>query len=471
MPYTNIPRHCGGKFASMQNLREREFSRLDAAGQAYLDYTGSGLYPESLIREYSQWLTSSVYGNPHSLSPASIASTHHVEAARTAVLQFFNASPDEYSVIFTLNASGALKLVGESYPFGPESRFTLPIDNHNSVNGVREFAKARGAKVTYIPLDAQMRVANLSLPEVNGSKHNLFAFPAQSNFSGVKYPLGWISSAHDVGYDVLLDAAAYVPTNALDLKKVSPDFVAISFYKMFGFPTGVGALIAKHEALHKLHRPWFGGGTVRFVSAQNGVHLLKTSAEAFEDGTVNFLSIPAVTMGLNFLSKVGMNHINGHVTGLNRLLLQDLLIPLHSNGGPLVKIYGPETTEGRGATVSLNLLTPGGKELDYRLVEEQAIKEKISIRTGCFCNPGAAEAAYHYPAVQAYKCFEQLSPGDFSIQQFSSCMSGKPVGAVRVSLGIASNEADVQRFIKLLNQFRDYDEKLKPRIMPSMIGV
>jgi len=40
---------------------------------------------------------------------------------------------------------------------------------------------------------------------------------------------------------VLLDAAAFVPTNRLDLRVVTPDFVAISFYKMFGYRPGSAA--------------------------------------------------------------------------------------------------------------------------------------------------------------------------------------------------------------------------------------
>ena len=61
---------------------------------------------------------------------------------------------------------------------------------------------------------------------------------------------------------MLLDAAAFVPTNRLDLSTLQPDFVPISFYKMFGYPTGVGALIARKRVLGKLHCPWFAGGTI-----------------------------------------------------------------------------------------------------------------------------------------------------------------------------------------------------------------
>jgi len=63
-----------------------------------------------------------------------MAATELVEHAREYVLKFFNADPEEYLCIFTPNASGALKLVGESYPF-PSGHYLLTFDNHNSVNG------------------------------------------------------------------------------------------------------------------------------------------------------------------------------------------------------------------------------------------------------------------------------------------------------------------------------------------------
>ena len=77
--------------------------------------------------------------------------TARVEATRAQILEFFRASPEEYEVIFTPNATGALRLVGESYPFGPGGRYLLTFDNHNSVNGIRQFARASGASVTTCP--------------------------------------------------------------------------------------------------------------------------------------------------------------------------------------------------------------------------------------------------------------------------------------------------------------------------------
>lgn len=443
---------------SFDDLRATEFSRLDAGGHVYLDYTGGGLYAESLVRAHADVLLHKVLGNPHSQNPTSLASTRNVQAARERIHQFFEADPQEYEVIFTLNASGALKLVGESYPWQPASRYMLVADNHNSVNGIREFAKARGATIAYLPLNRDLRAQNLEtlLPEVDRSIPNLFSFPAQSNFSGVKHPLEWVEVAHERGYDVLLDAAAYVPSNRLSLRDIHPDFMSVSFYKMFGFPTGVGALLVRREAMARLQRPWFGGGTVKFVSAQNDQHILASSGEGFEDGTLNYLSIAAIPAGLDFLDRVGMESINQHVMELTSMLLDGLLALRHSNRQPLIRLYGPRNMEMRGGTLAFNLNTPQGTLVHAKIIEQRANGDNISVRTGCFCNPGAAEFAFDYLPDEAYQCFTTLDPEQFTVQQFSTCMNHMPVGAVRASIGIASNEADVRRLVTFLSTFVDF---------------
>src|SRR3954469_432921 len=222
--------------SALDELRKSEYARLDASGTVYLDYTGGGLHADSQVREHAELLNAHVLGNPHSASPSSAAMTAAVERARARVLDYFNGTGD-YTAVFTLNASGALKLVGEAFPFAPGGRLLLTVDNHNSVNGIREFARARGAAVDYAPLtvpELRLDVAATEglLARADPSRANLFAFPAQSNFSGVKHPLSVIDTARERGWRVLLDAAAFVPTNRLDLRVVTPDFVAISFYKM-----------------------------------------------------------------------------------------------------------------------------------------------------------------------------------------------------------------------------------------------
>jgi molybdenum cofactor sulfurtransferase len=445
---------------ALDALRASEYSRLDAQEQAYLDYTGAGLHADCQIRQHAELLTSAVFGNPHSASPTSAGMTRLVEQARQAVLTWFNAG-GEYTAIFTQNATAALKHVGESYPFARGGSLLLTADNHNSVNGIREFACAEGASVVYAPLTTpelsidRERLREL-LARADPSARNLFAYPAQSNFSGVKHPLELIEEAHSAGWDVLLDAAAYVPTKRLDLGAVKPEFVAISFYKMFGYPTGVGCLLVRKSALGTLRRPWFAGGTVNFATVEGRRHILSPGEAGFEDGTLNYLSIPAVEIGLRHLASIGMDTIETRVTCLTDWLLGKLLDLRHTNGRHMVRIYGPVTSAARGGTVTMNFYDPDGHLIDYRRVEELAGKERISLRTGCFCNPGAGEAAEGLTEDDVAAAMRE-SP-DMTMPrflQFITHRDGKSAGAIRVSLGLASNFADVERFVRFAAGLRD----------------
>jgi selenocysteine lyase/cysteine desulfurase len=445
----------------LDEWRQTQYHRLDANGQVYLDYTGGGLYSESQLDEHLQLLRTSVLGNPHSANPTSLTMTDLVEDTRNYVLQYFNAAADEYIAVFTANASGALKLVGEAYPFTPAGHYVLTFDNHNSVNGIREFAKARGARVKYVPLTKpDLRLDRTILDDIFDSvkqeQNNLFAFPAQSNFSGVKHPLDLVDQAHGKGLDVLLDAAAFVPTAQLDLSVVKPEFVAISFYKMFGYPTGIGALLIRKTVFQKLKRPWFAGGTVNFASVQGNGYSLSPNEAAFEDGTINYLNIPAIKTGLQHIEKVGIDTIGERVRCFTGWLLENLLALQHSNGKPMVRIYGPTDTKMRGATVTLNFYGPDERLLDYRRIEELANAAGISLRTGCFCNPGAGEIA---EGLTAEDMMAGLTSGpDLSLPHFLQVIQhrgNKSAGAIRISVGLATNFEDVYRFMHFAAGFRD----------------
>ena len=441
-------------------LRATEYSRLDKLGHIYLDYTGAGLYASCQVREHLDLLKSHVFGNPHSQNPTSATITALLEQCRRKVLDYFHASDREYAVIFTPNASGALKLVGEAYPFGPDSHYLLTFDNHNSVNGIREFARSHDSAITYVPLTLpEMRVDGDVLREyfklARPGGANLFAYPAQSNFSGVQHPLEWISQAQTMGWDVLLDAAAFVPTNRLDLSEWHPDFVCISFYKMFGYPTGLGCLLASRSALAKLRRPWFAGGTITVASVQGDRYFLAEGASAFEDGTPDFLAIPAVEIGLRHLEKVGLDLVHTRCQCLSSWVIQELLSLHHANGRPLVRVYGPLDDRQRGATIAMNFYDPTEKTIDHRRVEQAAAKRQISLRSGCFCNPGGGETALRLSRSELIGCFrEHGEPNSrFTQEDFRHCVDSKGTGAVRISLGIVSNFEDVRRFVEFAGEF------------------
>src|SRR5262245_3297766 len=434
------------------DVRQREFARLDANGVAYLDYAGSALYAESVVTAHRAVLGRTIFGNPHSEHSASQASTRAIDVARRHVLRALNAG-DDYVVCFTANATAAIKLVAEAYPFDRRTPLVLTADNHNSVNGVREFARRAGAEVHYLPLRDDLR---LSHPEGRLSMirgEGLVAFPAQSNFSGVHHPLSLVKTAQSLGHHVLLDAAAYVPSHALDLQACPADFVAMSFYKMFGYPSGVGALVARRAALAALARPWFAGGTIEYVSVQLQRHQLRPLQDGFEDGTANFLDIAALEHGFLFRDRVGISRVTAHVLELTEELIAGLRNLRHRDGRPLVTIYGPASLDRRGGTIAFNVVYPDGHPVPFGLVESRADASGVHLRGGCFCNPGAAEAAFGFEAERVGRCLDALGEG-FSISRLQRCLgSGTAVGAVRASVGLANNSRDIRRAIDFVSSF------------------
>jgi selenocysteine lyase/cysteine desulfurase len=437
--------------SSLASLRRAEFARLDENGVAYLDYAGAALHGRSQVRAHASRLARDVFGNPHSAHGAARASTAAIDAARRRLLAFFDAD-ERYDVVFTANATAAIKLVAESYPFGPDTGLVLTADNHNSVNGIREYAWRAAADVTYLPLRDDLRLHHPEARLSDAGTTGLFAFPAQSNFSGVHHPLSLVRRAQELGRHVLLDAAAYVPAHALSLRACPADFVAISFYKMFGYPTGVGALIARRDALAILRRPWFAGGTVEYVSVQLGRHRLRPEHEAFEEGTANFLDIAALDAGFDLLERAGLQRLTAHVHALRRELVARLSTLRHSNGQAAVRIYGPRDDD-HGGTIAFNALDRFGVVIPFQLVETRADAGRVHVRGGCFCNPGAAEAAFRLDAPKMAACFERLRDG-FTIPRLQRCLGrATAAGAVRASVGLATTSGDVGRLVDVVASF------------------
>ena len=442
---------CASDDAYFDELHGVEFAHLASRREAYLDYAGAALCGESQIRAHDELLRTRLFGNPHSEHGPSRAATAAIDGARRRVLRWFGVDLATHTVVFTANASAAIRLVAESYPFGARRGLVLAADNHNSINGVREPARRAGAPIRLLPLDAELRLAQpeARLRELAAASGGLFALPAQSNFSGVRHPLDLVALARGLGLDTLLDAAAYVPTARLDLAACPADFTAISFYKMFGFPTGVGALIARREALARLARPWFAGGTVLFASSAADRHRLRRGAEGFEDGTPNFLGIAALEAGFDLVARVGLERLGRRLAGLTAGFLEGLTALRHGDGSPMVRILGPHDLRERGAIVAFNLLDRDGTTIPYESVELRASSAGLCLRGGCFCNPGAAEAAFGLDTGAVERCLDALGD-DFAPECFRECL-GSPVGALRASFGLATRRSDLRRALEVIS--------------------
>ena len=212
-----------------------------------------------------------------------------------SILDHFHTTQEEYSVIFTSGATASLKLVAETFDFNHQNHdtdkelgnFVYLQDNHTSVLGMREIVNQRKAKVVCVDHHSAFEIFKSQCDEKNRFNeqkcNSIFVYSAQCNFSGLKYPLDWINKVknghlrsivqNDTNWYTLLDAAGYVPTNDLNLKNFKPDFVCISFYKMFGYPTGLGALLVKNDAANVLKKVYYGGGTVDIVLSSKMFHV------------------------------------------------------------------------------------------------------------------------------------------------------------------------------------------------------
>ena len=405
------------------------------------------------------------------------------------VLRFFGTDAEHYTVVFTSGATAALRLVGEAYRFRAGAQYVYLRNNHNSVVGVREYALARGANFSALspddldalaaahardgvlrgPFAAAAAAAAAASGASGGATAadpmvSLLAVPAQDNFDGTKYGYArWValadaaSRASDTSkWRVLLDAAALVGTSALNLTRAAPDYVALSFYKMVGWPTGLGALLVRNDAFLDLQPRYWGGGQVRVALAEQHYRLpAPRDAMLYEAGTLDFHGVAALAHALPRLAQLGMPRVQHHVRALTRRLHAALAALRHANGRPVCTLYGrghtaaPETVDGdaQGGVVALNVRRADGRFVAHADVLRAARARHISVRTGCMCNPGACFAAVGLaPADVA--AFARAHPhtdwdGDVVVR-------GTPVGAVRVSLGYPTTVADVDAFVAFI---------------------
>jgi len=240
--------------------------------------------------------------------------------------------------------------------------------------------------------------------------------------------------------------------------------MAVSFYKMVGFPTGVGGLVAKKSFLRQLKRPWFAGGTVDVVQVPgSGFTAAQQVHEQFEDGTINFASLAAVTRGLTMLSGY-IPYLPLRLSTLARYLVDSLAAIRHDAAStpvalilsrrPGQRLSAVGEQSDTGSTVSLVFLEPSGGMMPNSFVEYAATKNKISLRTGCMCNPGGSAAILGFEAAM-----EKFSPG-ITYEDFED-IAGRELGVVRLSLGLASDFSDVHRLLRFVRGVIACDDERK----------
>ncbi|KAL3280199.1 hypothetical protein HHI36_017699 [Cryptolaemus montrouzieri] len=448
-----------------EEMIDSEFQRIK--DDYFLDHSGGTLYSERQIENILNDAKSTLLCNPHGRNVSSQQTEDAIDIVRYRILEQFHTNSEEYSVVFTSNATAALKLVAETFDYDgnkQEGTFVYLDDNHTSVLGMRSYCK----KTKPLTVDEAFHTMTSSkLPNHTNveATNSLFVYPAQSNFSGTKYPLEWVEKVQNGQLNnipemksdkwfVVLDAASFVSTSDLDLSKYKPDFITISFYKIFGYPTGLGALLVKNSSQWVLKKKYYGGGTVLMAMAlENQAVLRKSISERFEDGTIPYLSIISLNHGFETFKRLhlSMKDICSHTFNLARYTYRKLTSLHHSNRQPAAVLYHDtnfDCDDHQGAIVNFNLMRETGEMIGYSEVMHMANLQKIHLRTGCSCNPGACQRHLKLTSLDVKRHYQA---GHICGDQ-NDLIDGIPTGSVRISFGYMSRKKDADAFLQMIEE-------------------
>lgn len=371
-----------------------------------------------------------------------------IERIRDMVLSHFQVNRQEYQIVFTHGATHSLKMIGEYFPWSEHSLFGYLHENHNSVIGIREYAIQHKASFKSYALEDMDIVFNDTT-----TSPKLFAFPAQCNFSGIKPDLNMIKKMQDSGWQVLLDAASFLSTSRLDLSTYKPNFVVLSFYKIFGFPTGLGALLIRNDSIECLRKYYFGGGTVKVSISSERFSVFRDKVyEQFEDGTIDFLNILALPYGLQWINDLGIDNIQQHTFALTQYVYRKMISTKYNNNQDCFEIYGNHSLNDlkrQGPIITFNMFWSNGSYIGCNDILMLSSLKNIHIRSGCFCNPGACQKYLNLSVDEIKSNFE----AGHVCWDNKDIINGKPNGAVRISFYSASTKEDADKFLEFLHLY------------------
>ena len=284
-------------------------------------------------------------------------------------------------------------------------------------------------------------------------RHRLFAFPAQSNFSGVQHPLEWVDAGprRADGTSSSTAPPSRRPT-ASTCRAVRPDFVPLSFYKMFGYPTGIGALVyPPRRACEALRRPWFAGRH-HHDGVGPGRGLVPPGARA-RRVRGRHGRLPGAAGGRSSASPTSRRSASRRSTsaswrspgGYSRQMTR--LATRQRRAGRARSSARP-TVDARGGTIAFYLLAPDGMPYDVRGIEDLATgRADVAAHRVLLQSRRRRGGPRHHARGLMATCFvARRGPRAFDeCAETLRTATGRTPNTVRASLGLASNFADAVR--------------------------
>ncbi|KAJ3392235.1 hypothetical protein HDU92_008588 [Lobulomyces angularis] len=396
----------------------------------HFDHAGSTTINQKMISDWTSDIILNEYSNPHSNSKT----TNKINEIRKKILSYLNTSESEFTVIFTHNATGALKLTGESVDWKTFS-FSYLNTSHTSVVGIRNLVELAGSQWQCLH---EKDIEKILKNNIFTEEKKVFAFPAQCNFSGKRYNLSWIKLVEN-----------------------------ITGFQELNLTNSVGALIVKNEMLPNLSKKvYFGGGTVEGYNEKDWVRLKPINSwDRFEDGTLPFLEIISIEHGFKFIEREfgDWETLKQKVINLNNLVRESMRLIKHENGSNVVKFYPDVTLVENvktefGPIINFNILRADGSYLGYFEVFELANLHKFNIRVGCFCNLGACQ---EYLGISSEEFRENTEVHGHVCGDSKDLINGKPTGSIRISFGYSNSMEECEQWLIFMETF--FAEKRKIR--------
>jgi cysteine desulfurase / selenocysteine lyase len=350
--------------------------KMNGKPLVYLDNGATTQKPESVIQSMCGY-----YGgcnaNPHRGAYAlSVEATDIYENARVRVQRFIHA-PAAREVIFTKNATEALNLAAYSYGMtnigsGDEIVITI-AEHHSNLVPWQQVAKAKGAVLKYIYLEAD---GNLSTDDIAAKitpKTKLVAVTQVSNVLGLVNPVREIAArAHAVGAVLVVDGSQSVAHMAVDVQELDADFFAFSGHKMLS-PMGIGVLWGRAALLDAMPPFLTGGDMIEYVTEQH-TDFAELPAK-FEAGTQNVGGAAGLTAAIDYLEKIGFDRIGA----IEKDLLDYALPQLRQL--PFITLYGCDTTQNN----KTGIITFNVKDVHPHDVATILDAEGVAVRAGHHC--------------------------------------------------------------------------------------
>lgn len=356
----------------------------------YLDSACMSLKPRSVIDAVVRYYELTPFCGGRAVYEGSHTVETLVEDARRDLAALLGG--DRPGTVFTKNATEAINLVAHSFPWKKGDVVLTTDREHNSNLVPWQQLAARGVRHEVVAsandgtIDLEAWKERLSRGDVK-----LVAAVHVSNLDGYETPARQlVALGHERGARVLLDGAQAAAHMPVDLARLGADYYAVSVHKMLG-PTGVGALLARPDALVLL-APFISGGDTVARTTYDSSEFLDAPAK-FEAGLQNYAGLAGVSPAVAMLRGLGMDNVHKHGQRLMLRAARGL------EDAPGLRLVGaPLAARSSIVPFALDEVDPHALAI---LLED---KHNIAVRSGDHCLhswfnardvPGAVRASFH----------------------------------------------------------------------------